>query len=77
MKKSARKSLLLDRLHKGFVLTCIGVSLFGLSHLGYRWYRYFTVLRPDAKRKELMEKEQLLAEGSSDLLKDKAINLTT
>lgn len=77
MKKTARRSLILDKLHKGFVLTCIGVTLYGLTHFGMRWYNYFAVLRPEAKRRELLEKQKLLSEGSSDVLIDSAMNLKT
>ncbi|XP_065168804.1 uncharacterized protein [Atheta coriaria] len=74
MKKVAKSNILLDRLHKGVVLTCIGITLYGVGHLGLRWYRYFTVLRPEAKQRELLDQQKLLTEGSSniDLLTDSA-----
>lgn len=77
MRKVARKNIIMDRLHKGFVVGCIVVTLYGLSSLGQRWYRYFTVLRPQQKQRELLAKQELLAEGSSDKLKDNAADLTT
>lgn len=75
MKKTPARNIIADRLHKGFVLTCVAVTLYGVGHLGLRWYRYFTVLRPEAKQRELMEKQNLLAEGSSEMLQDSAENL--
>lgn len=75
MKKSARKNELLNKLHKGFVVTCVVVTLYGLTHLGARWYNYFTVLRPAAQKRELLEKQQMLSEGSSDVLVDAAFKL--
>lgn len=77
MRKTPVKSIIIDRLHKGFVLTCVAVTVYGLGHLGLRWYRYFTVLRPEAKRRELMENKNLLAEGSSELLQDSAQQIQT
>lgn len=70
MLKKARASAILDKLHKGFVCTCVGVTLYGTYMLGWRFYRYFTVIRPENQQKELKMKQSLLAEGSSDNLKD-------
>ncbi|XP_017773841.1 PREDICTED: uncharacterized protein LOC108560693 [Nicrophorus vespilloides] len=75
MKKVAKNSVLMERLHKGFVLTCLGITIYGMTEMGMRWYRYFTVLRPQIKEKERLDKLQLLAEGSSDVLIDTAANL--
>lgn len=77
MKKLARKSAMLDKVHRGLVLACIGITIYGTAHLGMRWYRYFTVLRPEQKRRELLEKQELLAEGSSESLRDTAQDLKT
>lgn len=44
---------ILDRLHKGFVITCMGVTLYGTFLLGMRVYRYFTVIQPANKEAEL------------------------
>lgn len=75
MKKTPVRNAIIDKLHKGFVLTCVAVTVYGIGHLGLRWYRYFTVLRPEAKKRELLENKNLLAEGSSDLLQDSAQTL--
>ncbi|KAJ8917530.1 hypothetical protein NQ315_005579 [Exocentrus adspersus] len=71
MKKSPIRSLLVDKFHKGFVYTCIAVTIYGLSVVGMRYYRYITERRPQ----KLLEKQELLAEGSSEILKDTAETL--
>lgn len=35
-----------DVLHKGFVLTCVGVTLYGMVIVGARTYNYFTYIKP-------------------------------
>jgi len=50
---------LLNKLHRGAVYTCIGVTLYGTFLLGCRGYHYFTVIRPEKKMMEL----QMLEEG--------------
>lgn len=77
MRKIGKRSILIERAHKVFVVTCIGLTLYGLSGLAQRWYRYFTVLRPEAQQRELAKQENLLREGSSDLLQDSVQNLRT
>ncbi|XP_018577547.1 uncharacterized protein LOC108915878 [Anoplophora glabripennis] len=66
MKKSPIKSALIDKLHKGFVCTCIAVTIYGFSAIGLFYYRYLTEVKP----KKLLENQSLLAEGSSEVLKD-------
>lgn len=44
---------ILDRLHKGFVIACIGVTAYGTYLLGWRVHRYFTVIQPAKKEHEL------------------------
>ncbi|XP_019865079.1 uncharacterized protein LOC109594312 [Aethina tumida] len=73
MKKTpSRNSALVDKLHKGFVLTCIGVTIYGFSMLGLKYYNYLTKTKPLLDQQKLKEAEGLLAEGSSDLLYDTA-----
>lgn len=71
MRKSPIKSALIDLFHKGFVYTCIGVTIYGCSYIGYRYYRYVTREKP----KILLENQKLLAEGSSEVIKDNAETL--
>lgn len=75
MKKIPKRSVLLNRLHKGFVLGCIGITALGTIYLGTAGYNYFMVHKPKAKELKLLEKQQLLAEGSSDNLQDAAPTL--
>lgn len=75
MRKQARPSYILDKLHKGFVCACVGVTMYGTYLLGWRFYRYFTVVKPRNEERELTNKQSLLAEGSSDNLKDNAPQL--
>ncbi|XP_005180477.1 uncharacterized protein LOC101901520 [Musca domestica] len=49
---------LLDKLHRGAVYACIGVTLYGTFLLGMRGWRYYTVVRPERQK-------QLLEEGAS------------
>lgn len=53
LKKFRNTSVLMDRLHKGFVVTCIAATLFGLTIAGHRTYLYFTVTRPTRDQEEL------------------------
>ncbi|XP_062554342.1 uncharacterized protein LOC134219584 [Armigeres subalbatus] len=56
MKKQA-KNLLLDKLHRGVVYTCMGLTLYGTYLLGHRVYRHFTVIKPAilAEEKRMLE----------------------
>lgn len=72
MHKKPKPNHILDKLHKGFVYGCVGLTLYGTYLLGWRFYRYFTVIKPLKDEKDLIAKKSLLAEGSSDNLMDKA-----
>ncbi|XP_050087494.1 uncharacterized protein LOC126572317 [Anopheles aquasalis] len=52
MKRQA-KNVLLDRMHRGVVYTCMGLTLYGSYMLGVRVYRYFTVIKPARQAEEL------------------------
>ncbi|CAD7087464.1 unnamed protein product [Hermetia illucens] len=56
--KKPRQNHLLDRLHRGVVISCIGLTLYGSYLLGARVYRYFTVIRPAIKEAELKRIEE-------------------
>ncbi|XP_055541280.1 uncharacterized protein LOC129727453 [Wyeomyia smithii] len=47
------KNILLDRLHRGAVYTCMGVTLWASYVIGARLYHYFTVVKPARKAEEL------------------------
>ncbi|XP_004523597.1 uncharacterized protein LOC101458445 [Ceratitis capitata] len=68
-KKRVRVNNLLDKLHRGVVYTCIGVTLYGTFLLGMRVHRYLTVVRPQKQA------EQLKMIENEDL--DKAKTITT
>ncbi|XP_055611077.1 uncharacterized protein LOC129757795 [Uranotaenia lowii] len=50
--KKQPKGIMLDRLHRGVVYTCMGLTLWGTYMLGQRVFRYFTVVRPALKDQE-------------------------
>ncbi|XP_018800704.1 PREDICTED: uncharacterized protein LOC108976215 [Bactrocera latifrons] len=68
-KKRVRVSNILDKLHRGVVYTCIGVTLYGTFLLGLRVHRYLTVVRPQRQAEQLKMIEE---EGI-----DKAKTITT
>lgn len=71
MKKSRiNRNTIFDKLHRGVVYTCIGVTLYGTFLLGLRIHRYITVIRPERQRQEL----KMIEEGSHENL-DKAPEL--
>lgn len=41
MKKVARPGRFVDIFHKGWVLTCVGVTAIGMSYVGMATYEYF------------------------------------
>ncbi|XP_044743732.1 uncharacterized protein LOC123305954 [Chrysoperla carnea] len=72
MQKKMRPSLILDRLHKGFVCACLGLTVYGGYLLSLRAYRYFAYIKPMREQQKLKSQEELLAEGSSDKIVDSA-----
>lgn len=71
MKKSPiNRSNIFDKLHRGVVYACIGVTLYGTFLLGLRVHRYFNVVKPERQRQEL----KMIEEASSENL-DKAPEL--
>lgn len=76
--KRRTRNQIVDTLHKGVVLACVGVTLYGCVLLGLRAYKYFTVTQPQQKLKEIEDNKHLLREGaeSSDrALQDSALEL--
>lgn len=53
MKKFPSTSRILDKIHRGVVIACIGLTLYGTVLLGNRAYRYFTVVKPQRELVEL------------------------
>lgn len=72
MRKQQRVGIYLDYLHKGFVCTCIAVTLYASSYLMMRGYNYVANVRPEIQKFKEAEKRKLLAEGAPDNLDDTA-----
>ena len=53
----------LDSLHRGAVLCCVGVTAYGLYLGGLRVHRYYTVIRPAYLEKQRVQQLELLEEG--------------
>uniref|UniRef100_A0A1B0CV88 Cytochrome oxidase c assembly n=1 Tax=Lutzomyia longipalpis TaxID=7200 RepID=A0A1B0CV88_LUTLO len=67
MRRLPKKDLLFDKLHRGVVWTCMGLTLYGTYLLGARVYRYFTVIKPARQQREL-EMIQENAQASTQML---------
>lgn len=65
MKKYAR-NVLYDKLHKGVVLCCVGLTLYGSVIIGNHFYRYYRYVKPQIDAAKASAEKELLAEGSSD-----------
>ncbi|KAG7176369.1 putative Cytochrome oxidase c assembly-containing protein [Homarus americanus] len=60
MRKLPRASRVADFLHKSFVVTCVGMTLFSMFIIGERTYSYFYVIKPrrlEEERRKLAEEE--------------------
>lgn len=51
--KKVPSAKILDKLHRGVVITCIGLTLYGTALIGHRAYRYLTVIKPERADREL------------------------
>lgn len=51
--KRVATSKILDKLHRGFVYTCMGLTLYGTAIIGHRVYRYFSVVKPQREIAEM------------------------
>ncbi|KAL1116535.1 hypothetical protein AAG570_005007 [Ranatra chinensis] len=67
-------SAMLDRLHKGVVIVCLGMTLYGTLLLGNKVANYFINVRPQIEARKRREQAELLAEGRSN--PDKASVIT-
>lgn len=65
MKKYPR-TVIYDKLHKGGVLCCVALTLYGSVLLGDHFYKYFTYVRPQIQAAKAAAEQELLAEGSSE-----------
>uniref|UniRef100_A0A4P6DAV3 Protein panstrongylus lignarius n=1 Tax=Rhodnius prolixus TaxID=13249 RepID=A0A4P6DAV3_RHOPR len=65
--------LILDRLHKAFVLACFTTTIVGLGVIGVRGANYFLYVYPQIKAQRAKDEENLLLEGKpEDILPDSA-----
>lgn len=55
LKKVPKTNHLLDKLHKTFVLGCIGFTVGGFSYIFYRGFVYFKLIKPVEQKKLLEE----------------------
>lgn len=62
MRKTPNRGAILDKLHRGTVWVCIGLTCYGTYLTGMRIYNYITVVRPANKLKEL----EMLREGAPE-----------
>lgn len=69
--KKAPKTQFLDKLHRGAVWTCIGLTIYGTCLLSHRLYHYYFYMKP--KRIEMEKIEQT----SNDTLIDHSPKLRT
>lgn len=62
------QSRLMDRFHRGFVYTCLGLTAYGGYLLSYRFYRFFTVIQPEKRAYE----QKMLEHGANSSASDDA-----
>ncbi|XP_058819070.1 uncharacterized protein LOC131681965 [Topomyia yanbarensis] len=59
------KNLLMDRMHRGVVYACMGLTVWGTYMLGMHLYRHFTIIKPARKAEELRMLEAGAGPGPS------------
>ncbi|XP_013108102.1 uncharacterized protein LOC106087563 [Stomoxys calcitrans] len=69
-KKRISTSSLLDKLHRGAVYTCLGITLYGTFLLGMRGWRYYTVVRPERQQADLKMLEEGAPTQNNDTAKE-------
>jgi len=55
--------LVLNKVHRGIVWGCIGLTGYGFYLAGLRVYRYHTVLKPIGEERRRLQEADLLVEG--------------
>ncbi|KAL6266526.1 hypothetical protein P5V15_003373 [Pogonomyrmex californicus] len=63
--RKRRKEMLYDKLHRGFVKVCMGVTLVSGLFLGYKVYEYFRYIQPLHQAQTKLAQDELLLEGRS------------
>jgi len=57
---------ILNKVHRGVVLGCVGLTCYGFYLAGLRVYRYHTVLKPQGEERRKLKELELLAEGQAN-----------
>ncbi|KYN06153.1 hypothetical protein ALC62_02914 [Cyphomyrmex costatus] len=61
--KRRRKERVYDKIHKGAVSICMGVTAISSLYLCYKVYEYFRYIRPLKKVQNKLIEDELLFEG--------------
>lgn len=71
MRKLPRAGRWADVLHRAFVWTCIGVTVFATANVGFRVYHYYSVVKPqmveEEKHRQAVEESQTLETEFPDI----------
>lgn len=68
MKKAAQPSRYIDLFHKGWVLTCVGITTIGMAYVGMATYEYFQLKA--AREAEQAKDKEMYAVNSGDSIKE-------
>jgi len=68
MRKEARPSRYADVFHKGWVLTCVGVTVLGMSYVGMATYEYFQLKK--ARQAALDKDKEMYGSDSGNSIQD-------
>lgn len=61
--KHAKRSYILDKLHRGCVMVLMGLTVVSGAALAYKGYIYFKYIRPALREMQVKNNEELLKEG--------------
>jgi len=64
MKRRFTLDRVFDKVHRGLVWGCVGLTIYGLALVGLRVHRYYTVLVPLGEERRRQRELELLAEGA-------------
>jgi len=66
LKRVPRKDLIIDKMHRGAVLACVGLTFVGLFICGERAVNYLTRVKPE----KIAAREELLVEDTGPRISD-------
>ncbi|KYN09063.1 hypothetical protein ALC57_19031 [Trachymyrmex cornetzi] len=72
--KKRRKERLFDKLHKGVVSVCMGVTAISTLFICYKTYEFFRYVRPLQQVQSKLVEDELLFEGRN--IEDTSENLS-